>query len=71
MISDSGLGEITMSRGLSPRNTAVRAVLASTPTDWITRSMVACSNTMASSERSTRKGTPLVPPVVAGAASQS
>ena len=69
MTSQSGLGEISMSRGLSPRSTAVRAVRASTPTDRITRSMVACSKTMASSDRSTLRGTPLVPPVVAGAAS--
>ncbi len=67
MTSQSGLGDTSMSRGLSPRSTAVRAVRASMPTDLITRSMVACSNTMASSERRTFSGTPLVPPVVAGA----
>jgi hypothetical protein len=60
-----------MSRGLSPRSTTVRAVLArSTPTrDDL--SIVACSNTMASSERNTFSGTPLVPPVVAGAESHA
>jgi len=66
MISLSGFDDTTMSSGLSPRSTATRARRASTPTDWITRSMVACSNTIASSERNIRSGTPLVPPGVAG-----